>query len=508
MIVWIIFLIWQEMQHWLIVRQQYLISKHHSKQPQASTVLITGIPKDYMDERRLEQLFSSLPGGVKRIWLARYVLKIEGADDRNLREMPGYYERRIKACQMLEKAQVTLIKLAQKGKQEREKKGDDKMEIDNDIPLVDQLVPRSKRPTFTQKPKWAPFGLGWLGIGQKIDKIDWARKEIALCTQALESGREQLQSDVNSVGAEKDYYPPLSSAFVHFNHQIAAHMAFQCLPHNRPYRMAERYIEQAPQNVVWRNLSLNPYESKIRMAASYAITAGMILVWAIPVSFISALSSITGLISAYPWLNWLDFLERPGFGYTLLKGVVSGVLPPVLLALIMMVLPVILRRKSPPHSIADIRTVHVARDAIENTGRTGRHEPILCFLGHRKLNARTELIAAHILCRDLDKRSDLRPQGSWREPSLDRYCPCPTNAPSLDILHHPHPHPIHRDRLDAHPANLACPLLYPNYSRRRYTSIHVYISIPFVQRSMGNHLSRYHRLRSHCHRLHGHFAHH
>jgi hypothetical protein len=80
MIVWIIFLIWQEMQHWLIIRQQYLISKHHSKQPQASTVLITGIPKDYMDEKRLEQLFSSLPGGVKRIWLARYVLPIKGAD--------------------------------------------------------------------------------------------------------------------------------------------------------------------------------------------------------------------------------------------------------------------------------------------------------------------------------------------------------------------------------------------------------------------------------------------
>jgi hypothetical protein len=422
--------------------------------------------------------------------------------------MPGYYERRIKACQMLEKAQVTLIKLAQKGKQEREKKGDDKMEIDNDIPLVDQLVPRSRRPTFTQKPKWAPFGLGWLGIGQKIDKIDWSRKEIALCTQALESGREQLQSDVNSVGAEKDYYPPLSSAFVHFNYQIAAHMAFQCLPHNRPYRMAERYIEQAPQNVIWRNLSLNPYESKIRMAASYAITAGMILVWAIPVSFISALSSITGLISTYPWLDWLDFLERPGFGYTLLKGVVSGVLPPILLALIMMVLPVILRRKSTPYSCANVRIMPATRDTITNPGRTGRHESILCLPGHCKSIARIELIAAHILRRDLDKRFDLRTQGSWRESSLDRYCPCPTNAQGLDILHHPHSHPIYRNGLDPHPANLARPLLYSNYSRRRYTPIHVYISIPIIKGSMGNNLPRYHRLRRHCYWLHGHFAHH
>jgi hypothetical protein len=73
MIVWIIYLIWQEMQHWLVVRQRFLVSKHHSKSPQASTVLITGIPKEYMDEKRLEMLFSSLPGGVNRIWLARYV---------------------------------------------------------------------------------------------------------------------------------------------------------------------------------------------------------------------------------------------------------------------------------------------------------------------------------------------------------------------------------------------------------------------------------------------------
>jgi hypothetical protein len=268
------------------------------------------------------------------------------ADGRDLKEMPGYHERREKACKMLESAQVKIIKLARTEREQQEKKGDTKIEIDKSQPLVDQLVPRAKRPTFTQKPKWAPFGLGWLGIGTKIDTIDWARKEIATCSAALERGRETLQNDVNSEGSEQDYYPPLSSAFVHFNSQMAAHMAFQCLAHNRPYRMAERYLEQAPQNVVWRNLSLNSYEQRIRQAGSYAITGGMILVWTFPVAFISALSSIQGLTQTYDWLSWLNFLERPGFGYTLLRGVVTGILPPVLLALLMMLLPVILRRKS------------------------------------------------------------------------------------------------------------------------------------------------------------------
>lgn len=71
MIAWILYLIWGEMAHWLVVRQRHLISPKHSKLPQANTVLITDIPGNYLDEEKLEQLFSRLPGGVKRIWLNR-----------------------------------------------------------------------------------------------------------------------------------------------------------------------------------------------------------------------------------------------------------------------------------------------------------------------------------------------------------------------------------------------------------------------------------------------------
>lgn len=61
------------MAHWLVVRQKHLINPAHSKLPQANTVLVTGIPKSFMDEEKLEQLFSHLPGGVKRIWLSRHI---------------------------------------------------------------------------------------------------------------------------------------------------------------------------------------------------------------------------------------------------------------------------------------------------------------------------------------------------------------------------------------------------------------------------------------------------
>lgn len=201
----------------------------------------------------------------------------------NLKEMPELYERREQAVNKLEKAQVNLIKFARTFRANREhkveqleKKGkalpdsltspinadmlaphvpsndssatavaaqaaraEEASEhgailTPEDLGRADQLVPRDKRPFFRVKPKWSPIGLGFLGIGQKIDTIDWARNEIASCAAALQEAREQLQRDVESPGTEDDMYPPLNSAFILFNQQIAAHMATQILIHHKP----------------------------------------------------------------------------------------------------------------------------------------------------------------------------------------------------------------------------------------------------------------------------------
>lgn len=70
-IVWIMYLMWREMEHWLVVRQKFLINPEHSKSPQANTVLVQGVPLDMMDEERLSKLFAHLPGGVRRVWINR-----------------------------------------------------------------------------------------------------------------------------------------------------------------------------------------------------------------------------------------------------------------------------------------------------------------------------------------------------------------------------------------------------------------------------------------------------
>lgn len=97
-------------------------------------------------------------------------------------------------------------------------------------------------------------------------------------------GAEALKERVVGPGEKHREYPPMNSAFVTFEKQIAAHLAVQVLAHHEPYRMGQvisllfwammlilffcsvgnRYIEVSPDDVIWANLGMNPYEQKVR----------------------------------------------------------------------------------------------------------------------------------------------------------------------------------------------------------------------------------------------------
>lgn len=241
----------------------------------------------------------------------------------------------MKACNKLESAEKNLLQTAAKLRQ----KGKTPEKLDPSLPLAEQLVPREERPTHRLPVKPIPFSLPL--IGQKVDSIEWARAEIVECNRLLDEGRAKLKADIDSPGiGEDETYPPLNSAFILFNQQIAAHLAAQSLTHNEPYRMADKYTEVAPDDVIWSNLGLNPYEQRIRTAISYGATLGLIILWAIPVAFVGIISNVYGLCTQYHWLAWLCKIPK------VVIGIIQGVLPAVLLAVLMALLPIILRCRS------------------------------------------------------------------------------------------------------------------------------------------------------------------
>lgn len=269
-----------------------------------------------------------------------------------MKDLPDAYDRRTKASNKLEGAEFKLIatanklhrnhnlalaKAAKKGKDITTVKPPVAPDVEVGPSLADKLVPRDQRPSHRLPPfKWLPFGLPFMG--QKVDTIEWTRKELMEAEAELNEGKRKLEEDRRNVGVDmEENYPPLNSAFILFNQQIGAHIASQILVHNEPYRMAEKYTEVAPADVIWGNLGINPYEAQIRKAISYAATAALIIFWALPVAFVGIVSNVAQLCKQYTWMAWLCKLPD------VVVGIISGILPPVALAILMMLLPIILR---------------------------------------------------------------------------------------------------------------------------------------------------------------------
>jgi calcium permeable stress-gated cation channel len=249
------------MNHFIHSRQLYLTDPAHSGTAQARTLLITGISSKYLTERQIYNLFSYLPGGVQQVWL-----------NRDLKDLPELHDRRQTACKKLESAETNFLatatkahfeKIKEEEKAVREanksavKKGDKTREehamqewngtrpltsisvrseqenggtdLERDLSLAEKLVPRDQRPTHRLPLfSWMPFSVPF--VGKKVDSIDWAREEIERCNVALNEGRAQWRRDMASDDdSSDDFYKPLNSAFVLFNQQIAAHLAYQCL---------------------------------------------------------------------------------------------------------------------------------------------------------------------------------------------------------------------------------------------------------------------------------------
>lgn len=164
-------------------------------------------------------------------------------------------------------------------------------------------------------------------VGPKVDKIYWLRRELA-----------KLNLEIEMDQADVEKFPFMNSAFIQFNHQVAAHMACQSVTHHVPQHMAPRLVEISPDDVLWDNMSIKWWERYLRTGVVLAISAALIVFYAIPVTFTSLLSKLSTIAEAFPnAFGWLVDLPDT------VQAILQGILPPVLLAVILALVPIIFR---------------------------------------------------------------------------------------------------------------------------------------------------------------------
>ena len=191
----------------------------------------------------------------------------------------------------------------------------------------EKYLKQKDRPTH----RLAPFGVMWLPglplFNKKVDTINWCREELA-----------RLNLEIEEDQNHPERFPLSTSAFIQFNHQVAAHMACQSAVHHIPKQMAPRVVEISPRDVDWSNMAVTWWQEWTKTLIVWVIIAAMLFLWAIPVAWTAALGQLDQLIRNNEWLH---FLEENDTVRNLAK-VIAGVLPAVFLALLLFVVPVIL----------------------------------------------------------------------------------------------------------------------------------------------------------------------
>jgi hypothetical protein len=314
----IMYMITRESIYYINLRQAYLMSPSYANRISSRTVLYTSVPEEFMDEAALRRVLGE---GVRHVWFAT-----------DVEELEEKVEERDKTALKLEAAEVKLITTANKNRlkeakktQKKSKKDKSGAPVESDAAAVeaggqsgDKYLTTKDRPTHKLK----------FLIGKKVDTIDWCRSEL----QKLIPEVDALQAKHRAFESTK-----LNSVFVEFDTLIHAQEAYQSLTHHQALHMSPRFAGMTPGEVIWNNLKIRWWERVIRGLVATALVVFIIIIWAPFIAVVGAISNINKIIETLPFLSFINRLPPS------ILGVVTGLLPTVILAVLLALVPVIMR---------------------------------------------------------------------------------------------------------------------------------------------------------------------
>jgi len=260
-----------------------------------------GIPKESMSEQALR---AALGRDVRKVWMAT-----------DCKELEETVKERNKLSLKAEGAGVKLSKQANAARLKAEKKNPGSQAEGRD---PNHWIDNKKRPTHRLK----------FLIGKKVDTLNYSRQELPKLNQKIAQEQRSHQT-----GAAKF----VSAAFVEFTSQATAQRAYQLAMKSKKKTMEPRYIDVQPDEVIWKNLGNSYATRKIKMAVATAIISLIIIFWTPIIAFVGALTNINSLTDKVPFLSFINSVP------TVILGVITGLLPTIVLAVCIILVPIICR---------------------------------------------------------------------------------------------------------------------------------------------------------------------
>ncbi|KAJ4333988.1 phosphate metabolism protein 7 [Ascochyta clinopodiicola] len=285
------------------LRQAYRRSPWGASRLSSRTILFTDVPKTLSQSA----LFEMFPG-VKHAWVVS-----------NTKELEELIEDRDKTALKFEAGEVQLSTDANKNRMKAEK--NKKHFVNENVQDGTKWLNPKDRPTHKLK----------FLIGKKVDTIEYGRQHLAELIPKITAEQDKHWSGNGEL---------VGAVFIEFDTQRRAQDAWQMMQSrkNKPNsKMQARQLGVQPQEVVWNNLRISKPEHFARWAVATGIISVMIIFFAVPVAFVGLISNINYLAQRFPWLSWI--LDIP----KVILGVVTGLLPSVMLAVLMALVPIFCR---------------------------------------------------------------------------------------------------------------------------------------------------------------------
>ncbi|ESQ33835.1 hypothetical protein EUTSA_v10006933mg [Eutrema salsugineum] len=157
-------------------------------------------------------------------------------------------------------------------------------------------------------------------VGKQVDSIEYY-------TELINESVGKLEAEQKSVLAEKQQ----TAAIVFFNDRVVAALAAQSL-HSQ---MVDKWtVTEAPEprQLIWKNLKIKLFSRIVRQYFIYFFVALTILFYMIPITFISAITTLANLQKAVPFI-------KPIVKITFIRTILESYLPQIALLVFLAILP-------------------------------------------------------------------------------------------------------------------------------------------------------------------------
>ncbi|KFA72076.1 hypothetical protein S40288_02329 [Stachybotrys chartarum IBT 40288] len=364
----VLFVIVRESIYYVNLHQAYLSSPSHANRLAARTLMVTGVPQQYLDERRLKKLYGD---AARRIWVPR-----------TTKALAHLVKEREQTAMRLEQAEIVLTKKANAAMEKHLRKnrtvensitarfrkgtsedGSPRSPTSSDATaeaiatqtLDDKAVEQTDTHQNTPEDDYVhPYGLGpslpdvrgsvaalWIPASarphhrplgnfiRRVDTIKWTRERLKDLNVTIYKLRRSIRRDPSAAAA-------LPAAFIEFHTQEGAQAAHQTLIHHRPLQMASRFLDVKPEEVLWASLRMPWWELIVRRVLVISGIVAAIVFWSIPSAMVGIVSNVD-FLSGIAFLSWIQYLPAPILGF------LSGFVPALALSLFMALVPGMLR---------------------------------------------------------------------------------------------------------------------------------------------------------------------